>query len=351
MSSTPQLEVLSPGAFASLQDLGRRGYRRMGVPWAGVLDARLMRLANALAGNREDLAVIECFDGGQAFAARGGPLCLAVAGDAVIELDRGGERQVLKAWRSFTLADGHTLRLRRLAHGRIAMVAVAGLLVPLVLGSASTYARAALGGLAGRALAAGDRLPTAAATSADSRPEQMLAAPATASIGPIRVIAGPQADYFSEQALADLVSGDYRVSTDADRMGIRLEGLALAHCGAREIVSDATVSGSIQVPGNGQPIVLLADAQTAGGYPKIGTVIGPDLGRLAAFSPGQTLRFAWVKPGDGERLAREAQARTRTLLSSIRPLLPGGIDEAALYSSNLVSGMLHALGAEHRHEQ
>ncbi|MEO7245791.1 MAG: hypothetical protein ABIX12_11670, partial [Rubrivivax sp.] len=118
---------------------------------------------------------------------------------------------------------------------------------------------------------------------------------------------------------------------------------ALAHLGAPEIVSDATAPGSIQVPGNGQPIVLLADAQTAGGYPKIGTVIGADLPRLAAARPGQALRFAWVSAADGERIARDAEAETLALLRSIRPLTVGGVDLAALYGSNLLSGFVHAL--------
>ncbi len=345
MNTQPHLEVIAPGAYASLQDIGRRGYRRVGVPWAGVLDARLMRIANALVGNAEGAPVIECFDGGLQLAARGAALRLAVAAEATVEIDSAGERRVSDAWRSLTLADGDVLRLRRLERGRIAVIAVEGLALPQVLGSASTYARAALGGVDGRALSAGMRLP---ALPASARLEQGLAdAPRTAG-GPIRVVAGPQADHFADAALAAFVAAEYRVTSDADRMGVRLEGPLLAHRGAREIVSDATVPGSIQVPGNGQPIVLLADAQTAGGYPKIATVISADLPRLAASRPGQSLRFAFVDAAEGEQLARAAEAETRTLLASLRPLLAGGIDEAALYSSNLIAGVVHALSSELR---
>ena len=345
MSEAPQLEVISTGAFASLQDHGRRGYRRVGVPWAGVLDTRLMRIANALVGNPEGSAVIECFDGGLHLAARGGPVRVAVAGDAVVETEVAGERRMLSAWRSLTLADGDMLRIRRLERGRIAVIAVEGLALKQVLGSASTYARAALGGMDGRALGAGVRLPAAMA---GGRQEQMLSDPPQTTSGPIRVIAGPQADHFSEAVLAAFVESEYRVTSDADRMGVRLEGPVLAHLGPPEIVSDATVPGSIQVPGNGQPIVLLADAQTAGGYPKIATVIGADLARLAASRPGQTLRFAIIDATEGERLARVAEQETRTLLSALRPLLVGGVDEAALYGCNLVTGFLHALSPEYR---
>jgi biotin-dependent carboxylase-like uncharacterized protein len=341
--SAPTIEVLAPGAYASLQDLGRRGYRRLGVPWAGVLDPRLMRIANALVGNAADAAVIECFDGGLLLAARGAAVRVAVAGDAVLELESAGEPQAVASWRSVTLADGDTLRVRRTGQGRIAVIAVEGLAVAKVLGSASTYVRAALGGLDGSALAAGARLP---AMQASPRREQMLPAPPPPSKAPIRIVAGPQADHFDAGTLQAFVAGDYRVSADADRMGVRLEGPPLAHRGAREIVSDATVPGSIQVPGNGQPIVLLADAQTAGGYPKIGTVIGADLPRLAASKPGQRLRFAWIDATAAEALARAAEAETVALLASLRPLLVGGVDEVALYSQNLVTGFLDALSSE-----
>jgi allophanate hydrolase len=345
VSDAPQLELVSAGAFASVQDLGRRGLRRVGVPWSGVLDPRLMRLANALVGNPHGAPVIESFDGGLQLAARGGAVRVAVAGHAAVEIEHRGERRELAAWRSLTLDDGDMLRVRRLVHGRIAVVAVEGLALPEVLGSASTYTRAALGGLDGRALAPGVRLPAAPAS---ERREQMLAEPPRVSAGPIRVVPGPQDDRFSAEALAAFVATDYRVTGEADRMGVRLEGPPLAHAGAPEIVSDATVPGSVQVPGNGQPIVLLADAQTAGGYPKIATVIGADLARLAAARPGETLRFAWVDAATGERLARAAEAETQALLASLRPLLVGGVDEAALYGGNLVSGVLHALSDEFR---
>jgi allophanate hydrolase len=345
MSTTTQLEVLSPGAYASVQDVGRRGYRSVGVPWAGVLDARLMRIANALVGNPEGTPVIECFDGGQQFAAHGGAVRIAVAGDAVVEVVSAGEHRALTSWCSLTLADGDVLRLRRLERGRVAVIAIQGLALPLVLGSASTYARAALGGVDGRALTAGARLSAASAT---ERMEQMLPAAPAAETSAVRVIAGPQDDHFSPKALAAFVETEYRVTSDADRMGVRLEGPALKHMGAPEIVSDATVPGSIQVPGNGQPIVLLADAQTAGGYPKIATVISADLARVAAARPGQALRFQWVDAEVGEQLARAAETETRAMLASLQPLMIGGIDEAALYAGNLVTGFIDALSSEYR---
>ena len=346
MSARTELEIVSPGAFASIQDGGRRGHRRIGVPWAGVLDRRLMRIANALVGKDEDAAVIECFDGGLHVVAQGGALKLAVAGDAVVEVDGAEGRRQLAPWRSVTLADGEALRIRKMGSGRIAMVAVVGLDVPGVMGSASTYVRAGLGGLNGQAIAAGTRL---ALGEADPWGSDRVLTPAPAlDDSPIRLVPGPQADHFSAAALEALVGGDYRVTAEADRMGVRLEGARLEHTGAAEIVSDATVPGSIQVPGAGQPIVLLADAQTAGGYPKIATVITADLGRLAALRPGQPLRFAVVSAAEGAQIARAAEAETRALIAAIRPLPSDGVDLVALYTGNLIGGVVHALSAEYR---
>ena len=346
MSSQTELEIVSAGAFASLQDGGRHGFRRIGVPWAGVLDRRLMRIANALAGRDEDAPVIECFDGGLHVVAHGGAVKLAVAGDAVVEVVGPDGRRQLAPWRSVTIADGESLRIRKMGSGRIAMVAVVGLALPAVMGSASTYVRAGLGGVDGRALAAGTRLALNDADAWGS--DRVLTQPPAADERPIRLVPGPQADHFSAAALEALVGGDYRVTAEADRMGIRLEGTKLEHVGAAEIVSDATVPGSIQVPGAGQPIVLLADAQTAGGYPKIATVITADLGRLAALRPGQSLRFATVTAAEGAQIARAAEAETRALIAAIRPLPADGIDLVALYTGNLVDGVVHALGAEYR---
>lgn len=346
MSTQTELEIVSPGAFASLQDGGRHGFRRIGVPWAGVLDGRLMRIANALADRDEDAPVIECFDGGLHLTAHGGAAKVAVAGDAVVEVDGPDGRRQLAPWRSVTIADGESLRIRKMGSGRIAMVAVVGLDLPAVMGSASTYVRAGLGGVDGRALAAGTRLALNDADPWGS--DHVLTQPPAADARPIRLVPGPQADHFSAAALEALVGGDYRVTAEADRMGVRLEGARLEHSGAADIVSDATVAGSIQVPGAGQPIVLLADAQTAGGYPKIATVITADLGRLAALRPGQTLRFATVTAAEGAQIARAAEAETRALIAAIRPLPADGIDLVALYTGNLVDGVVHALGPEYR---
>ena len=157
-----------------------------------------------------------------------------------------------------------------------------GIAVPRVLGSASTYVRAALGGLNGRALQRDDVIPLAIGCASERNELRAPALPSGSSDQPIRVVLGPQQKYFRKEALATLLDAEFRVSKDADRMGMRLDGPLLRHRRGWDIVSDAIATGSIQVPGSGQPIVLLADHQTTGGYPKIATVISADLPRLSA---------------------------------------------------------------------
>ncbi len=343
------IEIVSPGALASIQDLGRSGWRRFGVPRSGALDTGLLRIANTLAGNAGDAAAIEFFVAGPTLKAIDEPVQLGFAGDFTLTLVRAnGERIRLESWRSITLLPGDTVIVGQPRAARAGCIGVAGLECALVLGSASTYSRAGFGGHRGRALAAGDKLDAAAAplTAGAVLVERLLRQSPAVARTPIRVVPGPQTDYFDDATLAAFLAAGYTVSAEADRMGVRLQGEALAHRADRgaEIVSDATVPGSIQVPGNGQPIVLLADGQTAGGYPKIATVISADLPRLATAPIGATLRFEAVTVAQAEALARANEAELCRLLATIKPMaLDGDIDLDAIYASNLVSGIVDAL--------
>ena len=342
-----RLVVVHPGAMASLQDLGRSGLRRAGVPRAGALQPAWLRLANLLAGNDERLAAIEFFGGGLQLRADEAPLRVALAGPFSAEiLAADGGRRVLESWRSATLAPGEQLRCGMTRGARVAYVAVAGLAVPTLLGSASTYARAGFGNL----LAAGDVFSV---PPAEGRGERMLAVPPTmaGTIGsataplPVRVVPGPQADYFEDTALAAFFASAYRVTAESDRMGMRLDGTTLTHRPEKgaDIASDATVPGSIQVPGNGKPIVLLNDGQTAGGYPKIATVISADLPRLAALPAGAAICFQAVSVAAAEAAARTAEYELQALAALLAPaVVAGELDLDALYAGNLLSGMVNA---------
>ena len=365
-ASSARLRIVHPGAMASLQDLGRSGLRRAGVPRAGALQPAWLRLANLLAGNEEYLAAIEFFGGGLQLRADEAPLRVALAGPFSAEiLAADGGRRALDGWRSATLAPGEQLRCGMTRGARVAYVAVAGLAAPVLLGSASTYARAGFGSL----LAAGDVFSV---PPAEGRGERMLAVPPAMAGGaagttdgvtdsqPIRIVPGPQADYFDfsggeklhmsydyfdDSALAAFLASTYRVTAESDRMGMRLDGTTLVHRPEKgaDIASDATVPGSIQVPGNGKPIVLLNDGQTAGGYPKIATVVSADLPRLAALPAGAAVRFQAVSVAAAEAAARAAESDLKALAGSIVPaVVAGELDLDALYAGNLLSGMVNA---------
>jgi biotin-dependent carboxylase-like uncharacterized protein len=219
-----------------------------------------------------------------------------------------------------------------------------GIAVPLVLGSASTYVRAAIGGLEGRALRRDDIVPLAIARTPERVELRLPRPPHAVGDQPIRVILGPQQDYFTEEAIATLLSAEFGVSKSADRMGMRLEGPPLRHRRGWDIISDAIATGAIQVPGSGQPILLLADHQTTGGYPKIATVVSPDLAVIGRRRPGDTLRFVTVTVEEAEELCRESDRRFSELVAALEPMPEGaGIDLFSLYDNNLISGVVSGL--------
>ena len=342
---TARLTVVSPGALAALQDCGRRGLRRAGVPQAGALVPDWLCIANLLAGNAPSHAALEFFGGGLTLRADAAPLRLALAGPVQAEIvARDGTRRSVPSWRGLTLAAGETLRCPTIAGARLAYVAVHGLQVMPLAGSAATYARAGFGQL----LRSGDPLVAAVApASVDQCIDPPPLPDGVRGVVAIRVVPGPQAAHFREEAQAAFLTAEYRVTTEADRMGVRLDGPLLAHrdAASAEIVSDATVPGSIQVPGNGRPIVLLNDGQTAGGYPKIATVISADLPYLALLPAGARVRFVAVSVAAAEAAARERAAELQARIAAIRCLGGDGdtgVDLDALYRENLVSGMVDA---------
>lgn len=336
------VEVVESGIAVTLQDRGRTGYRRIGVPVSGALDPILMAAANALLGNDAAATVLEICLSGPALKAVSGTLRVALAGDLGAQvLSSNGRLLKVQPWETATLFPGDVIRIGSVGRGVAYVGLSGGVQVPSQLGSCSTYLRAGIGGYQGRALRVGDRLPCAP-LSGDPWLEFRGAGGIAHEAGPIRVIPGPQDEYFTPAALVDFFTTPYRVSRDMDRMGMRLEGRALAHNekGA-EIVSDGVTPGSIQVPPNGLPIVLMADCQTSGGYPKVATVIRADLPRLAHVRPGDEIRFAAVDHATAQSALRlQAAALQRWIgeIESFRP--PGVIDEVALYGGNLVSGAI-----------
>jgi biotin-dependent carboxylase-like uncharacterized protein len=337
------LRVTSPGLHTTVQDLGRDGFADVGVPPSGALDAVALRLANALVGNAPDAAALEILVSGPTLEVIAESVGAAFVGGTAGITVKGAQSRSLPPERSVHLANGDVLQVGALAGSSCGYLAVAGgINVPRTLGSASTYTRGTLGGMEGRPLRMGDVLQGAEAAS--DRAQLELASPLDADFdAPIRVVLGPQDDHFTDAAIETFLAGTYTVSAQADRMGFRLEGPVLAHTRGYNIVSDGIVSGSIQVPGSGQPIVLMRDYQTIGGYPKIATVISPDISRLGRRSPGAKVRFAKVTREDAEAIYREDEAAIAERIAGLREARDeAGLNLEALYDENLIGGIVSA---------
>jgi biotin-dependent carboxylase-like uncharacterized protein len=332
------IEVLECSLPASFQDLGRPGYRHLGVPLSGALDPEWLAIANALVGNPPHTVALEMRLMGPKLRAMT-PVTVALAGELAARIeDAAGLSRRAAGWCSHVLATGEILCIGALRSGIGYLAVAGGFDLPPVLGSRSTYARAGLGGVEGRPLRAGDLIAAGADGAACSL--RLPRAP-DVDVGPIRVMPGPQRDYFTDAAWKHFIEKEFMVSREADRMGLRLDGPLLEHARGADIVSDGVTPGAIQVPGDGRPIVLLADCQTVGGYPKIATVIGADLPRLGHALPGHTLRFVAVSAEEALAARRDA---ARRLAECIAGIAPGGaeLDLDALYGANLIDGVIDA---------
>jgi 5-oxoprolinase (ATP-hydrolysing) subunit C len=337
MSGT--LKIERPGLATGVQDLGRIGWQRYGVPFSGALDPLAARLANALVGNEANAAVLEILALGPSFTVEAESVRLALVGsDVGLTID--GNR--IEPNHSVVVERGAMVAIGGFTDAASCLLAVEGGfdLAP-VMGSRSTYARGGFGGFSGRALRPGDLLPLIRDTASPGPDRRAGEIPY--GQGPIRLVLGPQADWFEPDSIAEFLSTPYEITAEADRMGMRLAGPTLRHAKGFNIVSDGIVTGALQVPGTGQPIVLLADHQTVGGYPKIGTVISADLPRLGRMRPGAALRFVAVEPAVAETLRREQETEFLRLIAAIAPMTSVPTTEDLL-AANLISGVVSAGG-------
>ena len=325
------LSILRPGLLTTVQDLGRPGYQKDGIAVSGALDAVALRVANLLVGNTEGAAGLEItllgprirFDADHLLALAGADLSLTLNGRPV-----GLHRPVWVA-AGAELAFGAPV-----AGSRIYLAVAGGVAVAPVLGSRATYLRAGLGGLHGRALRAGDQLPTAEPSAVGLRLMQQLAknqtswAQASWTPGPnlcptprpnpiVRAVRGPEYGQFRAESQRAFWEQPFAVTTEADRMGYRLQGPVLERLIDTELLSSAVTFGTVQVPASGQPIVLLADRQTTGGYPRLAQVITADFPALAQAAPGQVLRFQEVSLAEAQALYLAQERRLRALQQAI----------------------------------
>ena len=340
---TVALRILAAGPGVTLQDGGRHGYLRFGVTAAGPMDPLAFATANKAAGAPLGAAAIEVSLGGVELSVKGGSVSLAIAGGTFkVSLDGRDVPMPCLA----RLAPESRLSIRPGPEGAWCYVAPAGRIdVPPVLGSVSTHTRSGIGGINGRALAAGDVLPIVAPRAFDDV-VATIAAPWLVRPGAdIRVLLGPQDDYFSAGEIAAFLDGPWTLSGRSDRMAYALEGPKLTHAKGFNIVSDGIAFGAIQVPGAGAPIVLMADRQPTGGYPKIANVIGADLGRLAQLRPGARFRFRSVNVEEAVA-ARRAEAAALAAPFTIEPLVRADLPSEFLLGLNLVGGVTAGEGGE-----
>lgn len=281
------LRTIAPGMLTTIQDCGRWGWQSRGVPVAGAMDPWSYRAANVLAGNAPSAATLELTLVGPAVEFDDERVVAVTGADFELTLDD----RAVPMNTAFVAAAKSLLRFGRRIDGARAYVAVSGGIdVPPILGSRSTHVTTHMGGMDGRPLRAGDLLPLGkrGRESFSSRRTWKTPDPFSTTI---RVLPGPQVENFAAEALHVLQSARYVVSAQSDRMGFRLEGQTLAHAGGAGFISDATPLGALQVPASGQPILLMADRQTTGGYPKIATVITADIGLAGQLAPGDSISF------------------------------------------------------------
>ncbi len=294
--ATPTLEIVSPGLLTTVQDLGRFGFQKYGIPVCGALDSVSLRIANVLVGNRDHLAGLEITAIGPTIRFVADTTISVVGAD--LEPTLGGIP--IPAWESVNAPSGSILSFGAPRDGLRAYLAVAGGIdVPLLMNSRSTDIKGEFGGFEGRALMPGDILSTGDSHHSsiplpNRLPTEFSRQPTYEQQFTLRVVLGPQNDSFTEVGVSTLLSSEYTVSNDTDRTGCRLEGPTIEHVDGADIVSDGTALGSVQVPGSGTPIVLLADRGTTGGYTKIATVVSADIGLLAQAMPGAKIRFEYV---------------------------------------------------------
>ncbi len=335
------LVVEEAGPATSVQDAGRFGALRYGLSSAGAMDRLSLAAVNALVGQPAASAAIEIGPLATRFSVRGGRLRLALFGAP--RATTIGDRPVRIA-ASFLLHPGESLGLRPARDGTFTYLAVEGGIPGTpVFGSLSVHARAHLGSPLPRPLRAGDEIACMTAT---ARAHESMLPEARPDDGPIRVVLGPQDDYFSPAEIAAFLGAEWRISPASDRMGYRLEGPWIGAARGNNIVSDGIANGQIQIPGDGQPLVLLADRGTTGGYPKIAGIVTADLGRFAQIPAGRKLRFAALDVAAAQDLTRRWRAELDALPARIVPLAAAAPSSESLLAANLAGGAVSALDTD-----
>jgi len=307
--------VLRPGFFTTVQDLGRYGYLKYGVPISGAMDTFSMVAANILVANNPNDACLEITLIGPELQALADTQIAVTGGVVSVKID-GKDAPM---WQTLTVRKGEKVSLGKVEKGCRSYLAVrGGINVPSVLGSKSTHTRGKLGGIEGRQLKAGDVIYGFDASLLEDcykMPENLI--PQFFDEFTVHVVLGPQLDMFTDKGVETFLSSQYKVTIESDRMGYRLDGPTIEHKDKAEIVSDALLPGAIQVPRNGKPIVIMRDAQTTGGYPKIAVVITSDLDLLGQAKPNTIVRFSEIALEDAHKRLLEYRKKLSNLAQKL----------------------------------
>jgi len=296
-------KVLKPGLFTTVQDKGRYGYLKYGVPISGAMDAFSLVTANLLVGNKPNDACLEITLIGPEMQALARVQIAITGGEASPKINGHS----VPMWQTLDVREGDVVSFGRMANGCRAYLSVrGGIDVPLVLGSRATYVRGGFGGINGRQLKAEDIIESITVPLLGVGyllPERLV--PEYTGKSEIDVTMGPQDDLFTEKGIDTFLSNPYKVTLEADRMGYRLDGPAIEHKDRADIISDALLPGAIQVPKNGKPIVIMKDAQTTGGYAKIALVTTSDVSLLGQAKPGDIITFHKITLSQAHEKASE----------------------------------------------
>lgn len=310
-----EIKILNPGLLTTVQDIGRWGYQRYGMSVAGAMDHFSTRVANLLVGNDENEGVLETtfmnpeiqFKCDEVISITGGDMKPKINGQSV------------PMWTSILVREDDKLRFSGATEGIRTYIAFSsGIDISEIMNSKSTFLKGKVGGFEGRKLSKGDMIPLGnkeILNTGSYVPQKFILDYKNEEL--IRVVLGPQDDYFSKEGIDTFLNSEYKITSEADRMGYRLDGPKIDHTGEADIISDGIVFGSIQVPGHGSPIIMMADRQTTGGYTKIGTVISPDLSKLAQMKPGDKMRFQRVDIDEAQKIYRDHEKKIRDIKSFI----------------------------------
>ena len=319
MEHTPAFEVMEPGILTTIQDLGRYGFSQFGVPPSGALDTFSLRVGNLLVGNREEEACLEIMIGNMKLRALR-EVVIASTGADLCPLLNG---EPLEMWRTHLLVEGDVVSFKKVRSGCRAYLAMSGgFSVRKIMGSSSTYLSGKFGGLEGRALRKGDILhrpdiPSPLDKLGFRFPKDWI--PLWEKDVLLRVVPGPQHHHFTEKGFQTFCSSSYQVTPQCDRLGVRLEGPQIERRSDVEesIISEGLISGAIQVPGDGKPIIILTELVT-GGYTKIATIISTDLPKVVQLKPGDRVQFQPISIEESHHVLKKQEDRLREFKENLQ---------------------------------